>query len=180
MPHIRSAVALALATLGPATTLAVGPAHATGDGTPLPLVVCTGSQTTTYTPPLGPLPRTTAVGTGEGLTCTGGSFSTGTATASFIEQASCLVPPLAGGTVPPADVITYHWNDGHSSTITYTVTTVVHAANQTVVTAAGTVTSGYLLGAVAEREDITVDLDVLGCLSSAIDEGHATETLTLA
>ncbi|MFS0693853.1 hypothetical protein [Streptomyces nitrosporeus] len=141
-------------------------------------VVCTGGDSAHYSPPLGPLPQATNVNITEELTCLGGPFLTGVAAVSFSQQASCLIPPLAS-TVPPADVITYHWSDGQKSTVTYTLTTVAHVANQTIVTATGTVTAGYAQGSVAVREKVTLDLDVLGCLTSSIDQQNASEVLTI-
>ncbi|MCS0636984.1 hypothetical protein NX801_15205 [Streptomyces sp. LP05-1] len=164
--------ALLAAFLLPVSSAQAAPAKAAAT------VVCTGGQAQHYSPPLGPLPRSTQVGISESLTCLGSPFLTGAATASFTESASCLIPPPAG-TIPPADVITYHWSDGQSSTITYTLTTVVRAANQTIVTSAGTVTSGYAQGSVVEREVVTVDLDVLGCLASSVDQQNGSEVLTI-
>ncbi|MFI8949760.1 hypothetical protein ACIGO6_24950 [Streptomyces sp. NPDC053750] len=127
---------------------------------------------------MGPLPRTTDVGVDEELTCVGGPFLTGTTSAAFTEQASCLVPPLTD-TVLPTSVMVYHWADGQTSTVALTVPTVVRAANQTVVTGVGTVTSGYAQGSAVVREVTTIDLDVLGCLTSSIDERTGTEVLTI-
>ncbi|WP_133885213.1 hypothetical protein [Streptomyces sp. BK208] len=167
-----SLAALTAAVAVPAGSAQAAPAKAAAT------VVCTGGDSTHYSPPLGPLPRTTNVGITEELTCLGGPFLTGVAAASFSQQASCLIPPLAS-TIPPADVITYHWSNGQNSTITYTLTTVVHVANQTIVTATGTVTAGYAQGSAVVREKVTLDLDVLGCLTSSIDEQNASEVLTI-
>lgn len=168
---------LSLAGIGAAVALPAAPAQAAPERAAA-TVICTGGVASSYSPPLGPLPLTTTVGITEELTCLGGPFLTGVATASFTEQASCLLPPPMG-TILPADVITYHWSNGQSSTITYTLTTVAHVGNQSILTAAGTVTSGYAQGSVVEREVVVVDLDVLGCLASGIDEQRGSETLTI-
>ena len=72
--------------------------------------------------------------------CTG-PFSSGAADTTFTQQVGCLLQGLGDTLV--TNVVTYHWNGGATSTITYPVTTVVHAANQLVVTSTGTVTAGY-------------------------------------
>ncbi|OKJ29561.1 hypothetical protein AMK24_30080 [Streptomyces sp. CB02366] len=141
-------------------------------------MVCTGQQTQTYAPPLGPLPKPTVVSLDEDLTCVGGPFLTGHGTGTFIQQSSCLLPPPES-TVLPLYSITYQWSNGQHSTITYTVTAVVQAGNQNVVTATGTVTSGYAQGSVVERQVTTLDLDVLSCLASNVDEQNGSEILTL-
>ncbi|WP_111557136.1 hypothetical protein [Kitasatospora sp. SolWspMP-SS2h] len=142
------------------------------------MMVCTGTSLQRYSPALGPLPRPTVVSLSERLTCTGGPFATGAADAAFANPASCLVPPVTG-TVPPADVLTYRWSNGQTSTITYTLTTVARAANQNIVTSAGTVPFGYAQGSVAQREVIMPNLDVLGCLASNISQQSGSETLSI-
>jgi hypothetical protein len=179
MPRIQRLLAFSssLVALTAAVALPAGSAHA-APAKAAATVVCTGEASADYSPPLGPLPRLTNVGVTEELTCLGAPFLTGSATDSLTQQASCLIPPLAS-TIPPPDVITYHWSNGQSSTITYTLTTVVQVANQTNVTATGTVTAGYAQGSVAVREKLFPDLNVLGCLTSGIDEQNASEILTL-
>ncbi|MFI9005873.1 hypothetical protein ACIGNX_01405 [Actinosynnema sp. NPDC053489] len=179
MSRTRTAGSLALAAAGLAAAVALPAGSAQAAPTEAAAtVVCTGGQDQRYSPPLGPLPQTTTVHVAEELTCLGGPFLTGTATASFTQQASCLIPPPAG-TIPPPNVITYHWSNGQTSTITYTLTTVARVGNQNIVTTAGTVTSGYAQGSVAQREVVTLDLDVLGCLASNIDQQRGSETLTI-
>ncbi|GAA2969735.1 hypothetical protein [Streptomyces enissocaesilis] len=141
-------------------------------------MVCTGKQTQTYSPPLSPLPKTTTVGLNEDLTCVGGPFLTGIGTGTFVLPSSCLLPPPESTVLPPYS-ITYQWSNGQSSTITYTLTAVVQLANQNVVTATGTVTSGYAQGSVAERVVTTLDLDLLSCLASNVDKQNGSEVLTL-
>ncbi|WP_211589090.1 hypothetical protein, partial [Allorhizocola rhizosphaerae] len=75
--------------------------------------------------------------------------------------ASCLV---AAGL--PTDVFTYRWNTGKTSTVTYTVTTVVRLANGTTnVTSTGPITAGVFQGKTAVREVILPALSITQCLS---------------
>ncbi|WP_338703224.1 hypothetical protein V2W30_38425 [Streptomyces sp. Q6] len=147
-----------------------------------PLIVCSGTATVDYSPPLGPLPRQThqtvteELGTAGGGSCTG-PFTAGTATTAFDQQVSCLAQGLGDTLVQ--NVVTYHWQNGQTSTITYPVTTVVHAANQEIVTSTGTVTAGYGLGAVSERIAVYPSLSVLDCLNSTIIQQTGLLTVTL-
>ena len=175
--RIRRPLSFSLAVLAGAVLLPAGAAQAAQDQAAA-TVVCTGAAEQTYAPPLGPLPRVTDVSVNEELTCIGGPFITGTSSASFNEQASCLIPPLTD-TVLPTSVIVYHWANGQTSTVALTVPTVVRAANQTIVTGAGTVTSGYAQGSAVIREVTTIDLDVLGCLTSSLDRRTGTEVFTI-
>ncbi|MEU6160747.1 hypothetical protein [Streptomyces sp. NPDC047130] len=176
MSRTRTALTLSLAALAAAFVLPGGTAQAAQ--AQAATVVCTGTANQTYSPPLGPLPKTTDVDLNENVTCLGGPFLTGTASASFVEQASCLIPPPMD-TVLPAGNIVYHWSNGQTSTVTYGLPVVVRAANQTIVTTVGTITSGYSQGSLVEREVVTLDLDVLGCLTSSISKRPGSEILTV-
>lgn len=178
MPLSRIAPSLATALLALVATSVVGfPSAARAHDDP---VACTGAVTVHYTPPLGPLPRSTTQQVAERLggddgSCTG-PFTTGAADTSFVQQVSCLAQGLGDTLV--ANVVTYHWNSGASSTITYPVTTVVHAANQLIVTSTGTVTSGYGQGSLSERVAVYADLDLISCLSSSVTQQTGTLTVT--
>jgi len=170
---ILSAAALAASTLAVAT-----PAQADND-----LIVCTGSVTVSYSPPLGPLPQETTqdvteqLGTDGGGGCTG-PFSGGSAHTVFTQSVGCLLQGLGDTLVQ--NVVRYHWQGGQTSTITYPVTTVVHAAGQEVVTSTGTVTAGYGVGAVSERIAVYPSLDLLTCLNSDVTQQTGLLTLTIA
>lgn len=146
------------------------------------LLSCTGTQTAHYAPPLGPTLQNTTVHVDERLgvdgngTCVG-LLTGGHAEEVFHQQASCLVPPPAGTVTP--NVLTYHWNNGEKSTITFTTTTVVRAGGQTIVTSAGTVTDGYGQGASAQREKILADIDILECLASSVEQRSGPMTLII-
>nr|WSW70843.1 hypothetical protein OG461_34255 [Streptomyces sp. NBC_00995] len=144
-------------------------------------ILCTGSVTVDYAPPLGPLPRLTSQSVTENLGAAGGGgctgpFTSGTAHTVFDQQVSCLLQGLGDTLVQ--NVVTYHWAGGQTSTITYPVTTVVHAANQEIVTSTGTVTAGFATGALSERIAVYPSLGLLDCLNSTI--GRQTGLLTVS
>ncbi|WP_253763057.1 hypothetical protein [Hamadaea flava] len=160
------------------TAVVAAPSAAQADD----LIVCTGSVTVHYSPPLGPLPQQTTQQVAERLGSTGGGactgpFTGGAADTTFVQQVGCLAQGLGDTLVE--NVVTYHWNGGGTSTITYPVTTVVHAANQLIVTSTGTVTDGYAEGALSERVAAYPDLDVLSCLGSSVAQQTGTLTVTI-
>lgn len=173
---VRTAIVVAL-TMGAGIAF-VGPAQADSP------IVCTGNSPGTYSPPLGPTPTETTVqltellGTADDGTCTG-PFTAGSAEATFDETASCLLPPASSLLLSPPDVLTYHWNDGQTSTITYTLTSVAFVGAQTIVTSAGTVTAGYGTGRTATRVKVAARLDVVRCLTTGIATQSAVMTLTI-
>ncbi|GAA2114422.1 hypothetical protein GCM10009759_58730 [Kitasatospora saccharophila] len=176
--RIRTLAAAASALTLLATALATAaPAQAAND-----LLLCTGSVTVHYDPPLGALPRQTSqsvtenLGTSGGGSCTG-PFTSGTAHTVFDQQVSCLLQGLGDTLVQ--NVVTYHWQNGQSSTITYPVTVVEHAAGQEIVTSVGTVTAGYGLGSASTRVAVYPSLDLLSCLGSTITQQSGLLTLTL-
>jgi hypothetical protein len=171
-----AAAALLLAATGVVADGAAASAEEETD-----LILCAGSVTVDYSPALGPLPRSTTqtvteeLGTDGDGSCTG-PFAGGTAVTTFQQQVSCLLQGLGDTLVE--NVVTYHWQGGQSSTITYPVTTVVHAAGQLIVTSTGTVTGGYGEGALSERIAVYPYLDLLSCLTSQV--ARQTGTITVA
>ena len=149
----------------------------------LELLSCTGTQTAHYAPALGPALRDTTVHVDERVGTDGrgiciGPFTGGHAEAMFQEQVSCLIPPPAGTVTPPYDM-TFHWNNGEQSTITFTVNLVTRVAGQTIVTSTGTVTDGFGQGALVQREKILVDLNILECLTSSVGQRSGPMTLII-
>lgn len=174
----RSAAGAAALLLAAASVVAEGTSAYAGSDD---LILCTGAVTVDYSPPLGPLPKLTTqtvteeLGTDGGGSCTG-PFAGGTAVTVFQQQVGCLLQGLGDTLVE--NVVTYHWQGGQSSTITYAVTTVAHAGGQLVVTSTGTVTDGYGEGALSERIAVYPDLNVLSCLTSQV--AQQTGTITVA
>ncbi|NUS15279.1 MAG: hypothetical protein HOY69_28435 [Streptomyces sp.] len=171
------ATLVSVIALPTALCAAAAPAHADGD-----LVTCTGSVTVDYSPPLGPVLRQTQqivtenLGTAGGGGCAG-PFTSGTARTEFDQQVSCLLQGLGDTLV--VNVVTYHWQDGRTSTVTYPVTTVVHAADQEIVTSTGTVTAGFGLGSVSERIAVYPSLGLLDCLNGTITRQTGLLTVTI-
>lgn len=174
---LRSIAALA----GALVLVAAAPVGAAPARADTSQIVCTGTATVDYSPPLGPLPRQTTqgvtekLGTAGGGSCTG-PFAAGSAYTVFDQEVSCLAQGLGDTLVQ--NVVTYHWQGGQTSTVTYPVTTVVHAANQEIVTSTGTVTAGYGLGAISERIAVYPSLSVLDCLGSNVTQQTGLLTLT--
>jgi hypothetical protein len=181
MPHpIRKTLAtVSAALIGAAglTALASSAPAGADDG----LVLCTGSVTVDYSPPLGATLQQTRQSVTENLGTAGGGctgpFTSGTAHTDFDQQVSCLLQGLGDTLVQ--NVVTYHWSDGRTSTITYPVTTVVHAADQEIVTSTGTVTAGYGLGSVSERIAAYPSLGLLDCLAGTITQQTGLLTVTI-
>jgi hypothetical protein len=149
------------------------------DGGP---IICTGTVTTSYSPALGPLPKPTTqtvteeLGTDGGGSCIG-PFAAGAAVTVFEQEVSCLLQGLGDTLVE--NVVTYHWQGGQTSTITYPVTTVVRAAGQLIVTSTGTVTDGFGEGSISERIAVYPDLDLLSCLTSSVQQQTGIITVTI-
>jgi hypothetical protein len=147
-------------------------------------IFCIGTQAANYAPPLGPVLQNTTVSVLERLgtfsngngTCVG-AVAGGHAEAVFMEQTSCLVPAPSRALVQ--NVLTYHWDNGARSTITFTATTVTHVGAQTIVTATGTVTDGFGEGAPASKQIVMPDLDVQQCLESSVEHQEGPMTLTI-
>jgi hypothetical protein len=66
---------------------------------------------------------------------------------------------------PGAYNIVYHWNDGSSSTVRYTLTIDAKPDGQTVLTTLGTVISGVFTGDTASHTTLAITTNLLGCLS---------------
>lgn len=123
--------------------LTATPTSATASG--LLDVTCTGSQTSTYSPPLTLTPRasTTTASTQYGpcVSLSQPGITSGSRTASiFYPSRSCL--DLLDS---QAITFTIKWNTGQTSTISANTTTSVVGATLTV-TITGTVTSGLFTG----------------------------------
>lgn len=141
-----------------------------------PFVVCEGSQTAEYSPPLELAYQSTFVDITEDYPLCLGGVTVGFAQEAFgPTNRSCLLPnlPFTG-----PDVIDYHWDTQPDSEVTFSLTTVEVAAGQTIVTAVGLVTDGYLEGAPAVREVVLPSLDLTQCLAG-VDEQSGPSTLAI-
>jgi hypothetical protein len=142
-------------------------------------VVCEGSQTVTYSPPLTNTPQQITTQRNVNLSCTSllTAISSGNGSSVFPETTSCLLSVTPPNTV---STFTYNWNTGQSSTVTFSSNTVVHAANgTTTVTALGSITSGYGQGALATRVVVSPALSLTACATTGITQQTGITTLTL-
>jgi hypothetical protein len=150
-------------------------------------ISCTGTQTTNFGPPLGPIPQDTSVTVRErlGTFANNGGQCVGPVTGGHSEveiqqQASCLVPSPGGAVViDPPNVFVYHWDNGEQSTIVFTVTTVVRVGGQSIITSVGTVTEGFNQGAPAVRHVTLLDLNLQDCLTSSVEQLSGPVVLTI-
>ncbi|MEU1630199.1 hypothetical protein ABZ746_33865 [Streptomyces sp. NPDC020096] len=78
------------------------------------------------------------------------------------------------------DEITYWWNNGKSSTITFKVTNVVRAANgTTTVTSLGAVTDGLGKGSVATRVVVLPALSLTACDTTGVEQEVGLASLSI-
>ncbi|WP_327072264.1 hypothetical protein OG196_01620 [Kitasatospora purpeofusca] len=171
-----SATAIALAV--PAIT-STQTAFAAPDS--LVSVVCTGSDTTNYSPGLRTTSQTVSTyGTDEGHGCTGlGRISGLTSfSASFTGQytASCLSPIQSG-----SGTETLTWNDGSTSTWQWSSSVATNSAGQLVGTYNGPITSGAYAGTNLNNTDVEPNTNVAACTAApglTQTTGTATWTFT--
>ncbi|MGW4901404.1 hypothetical protein ACWEO9_12180 [Streptomyces albidoflavus] len=145
---------------------------------PIALTCALGSQTTTYSPPITNTPQNTTASINESYGCASPlvGVSSGTGSTSILENASCLLTVQPAGT----DTLTYHWNTGQSSTITFNLTNVVRAANgTTTVTSLGSVSSGLGQGSTATRIVVLPALSLTACATTGVSSETGTATLAI-
>jgi hypothetical protein len=152
-----------------------------GEQTLVDIECLTGSHTNTYAPPLTNTTTYTTTQADETFTCTsllGANVTGATSQRTFSGNFSCLLsttPPLTPQTV------TYQWNDGRSSTVTYTVNSSSHAADGTLlITKVGTVTAGLGAGQTATTVVASPSLDLASCAGAGITSLTGIATLAIA
>ncbi|MGW8064247.1 hypothetical protein ACVV2G_18720 [Streptomyces ziwulingensis] len=142
--------------------LVAGPGAGSASALPGDLA-CPALQTVTYNPGLTLLPQQVSFDSnlvlGPCVSATHPSITGGTGSFQGTGSLSCV-----GGS-PGAFNIVYHWNDGSSSTVRYTLTIDLKPGGQTVLTTVGTVISGVFAGDTASHTTLAVTTDLLGCLS---------------
>lgn len=152
---------------------------AAAQAAPVAIACAVGSQTTGYSPALTNTPTQTTVTSTENYGCTSlfTGVSSATATRTTSSELSCLLV-----VVPPTNtsVRTYTWNTGQTSTITFTSSTVVQAANgTTTITSVGAVTSGLGQGSLATRVVVQPQLSLTACATTGLDTANGLATLTI-
>lgn len=160
-----------------AGVLMIGPAAAPAAAFPGDLV-CPALNTNNYAPGLSLLPKdtdfTTDVLLGPCVSATHPAITAGTAHFTGTGSLSCIA-----GSSNTFDA-TYHWNDGTSTVVRYSLTINLKPGGQTVLTQLGTVISGVFLGDTASNTNVGVTTDLLGCLSpGGVQSVTGPVTLTL-
>ncbi|WP_030398118.1 hypothetical protein [Kitasatospora purpeofusca] len=176
-PILTTLSAAALLLAAAAVPSAAAPARTTT----LVAVVCVGSDTTNYDPGLRTFSQTVdTYGTDEGHSCTGVGRISGlnSFTASFTGHytASCVSPIQAGS---GTEVLT--WNDGTTSTWSWSSTVATNSAGQLVGTYDGPITAGRYSGANLNNTDVEPNTNVTACFSApglTQTTGTATWTFT--
>ncbi|MGW0929023.1 hypothetical protein [Streptomyces sp. NPDC002644] len=173
--HLSAALATAL-TLTVGSVLVAPSAHAAA----VDITCLVGSSNVTYDPPLTNTSRTTNTTVTNDFGCTSllTGVSSGTVTASRVQELSCLLaltPPTATSSE------TYTWNTGQTSTATYVSTTVVRAVDGTAtVTATGSVTSGLGQGSSATKIVVIPQLSLTACATTGLEETNGIASLVIA
>lgn len=152
----RRLASAALATVAlSALTITASPAHALSVD-----LTCTGTLDVTYSPGLTLSPHVTTVTADITADCRSKdpTLTSGTAHATGAGSMSCF---SGGG----SGTFTFHWNNGHASTVRWSDIIAVRPDGQTVGVFTGTVTHGQFQGDTYAGEATMFNLDVLGCLS---------------
>jgi hypothetical protein len=125
-------------------------------------LTCVATTTTTYSPGVLLTPRSVTIGNNTILApCVSlddPTLTSGTSVTEVVRTRSCL-DPLASGSA----AVTYHWNNGQSSTFTFNEVSSTTGALVTVV-ATGTITAGQFAGRTAVRQVTGPSLNLLDCL----------------
>lgn len=155
----RGAVLAGVMALAVAFVPAAAPvAHAT----PLGLGVCLERDQNTYDPGLSSTPRKTQISsTGTLNPC--GSLTDPTLTSGTYEGSGTGTVSCTGGTFE--GTVTYHWNNGRQSTISYTAVIGTRLLGETVVVYKGTVTAGEFVGFDYTSPLTALNLSPLDCLN---------------
>lgn len=137
---------------------------------------CEGYFSTTYDPPLTNTPTQTDVAFHNDLDyCPVGGVSGGDASGHFTAIRSCTTLDLP----PHPATVTYEWENGTSSTVAFSYSTVDRLINgTTAVTSYGTVTTGFHHGANAVHTAIQPQLDPPACAGSGVAHTTGPEQLT--
>jgi hypothetical protein len=120
-----------------------------------------------------------AVTSTENFSCTSllTAVSSGAGSKTSTYSLSCLL-----ALQPPNNTSThtYAWNTGQSSTVTYTSSTVVVAANNTeVITSLGSVTSGLGQGDLVTRVVVLPSLSLTACSTTGVSATTGVATLEI-
>jgi len=139
-------------------------------------LVCTGSNTATFSPPLVLMERSTEIyAEGEYTTClsvSNPSITSGTYTADGTGNLSCISGAHAGN-------YTIDWNTNEHSTISFTNSIALRPLGEVVVVATGAVVSGKFLGDNYTGTFTLFNTTPLECLFGGVSETTGPTSLML-
>jgi hypothetical protein len=172
-----TAVATGIVCLLGASLTAAFPTAQAAANSPTAVLLCQGTETVSYSPPLTYTSKPTDVSGTEDLGyCPIGGVTKGSASGGFNGMLSCTSLRLL--TVSSS---TYSWNSGQTSVVTYTTTAIERLLDGSVlVTEQGTVTSGFDQGRVAAYQIILPQLNVAACLGAGVGQLVGPEVLTFS
>ncbi|MGK5531151.1 hypothetical protein [Streptomyces sp. URMC 129] len=155
-------------------TAAAPTARAADAPAPAQALLCRGTVTVSYDPPLTSVPKPTRVSGREDFVCLSGGVTGGFAADSYGTTAGCTSLRLF-----TVSTTTYFWDTGQTSHVTYTTTAIERLVNGTVlVTEQGTVTGGLHQGRTAVYQMVLPQPDLLACLGDGVSHLSGTEVLT--
>ncbi|MDF5724032.1 MAG: hypothetical protein PUP91_26920 [Rhizonema sp. PD37] len=131
--------------------------------TDVKLLTCTGTQTIDYSPGLTLTPQqTNFTADGSFPLCESSDSTLKSGSFEFKGQGeyTCDLNSSKKSTA------TYNWNNGKSSTVTFTTTESVRGVSETVYTSIGQVTGGEFVGAKVELEAVSASLEPEQCLTA--------------
>lgn len=145
----RHSAAVALSSLGLVVSSMVwAPSGQAHESVPAESILCTGSSTSTYDPPLTVLPRQTRVQTHASYTCGVAPGRTMPAT-GYLEGTSPAASCITVNSPRLGEVV--HYADGKRSSIAYDSSTSIRVAGVLVVRLSGRVVEGRGAGLAARR-----------------------------
>jgi len=155
---------------------ATTPTAAAADS-PTVVLVCHGTVTASYSPPLTYIAKPTSVSATEDFDyCPSGGITGGFASAGYDATASCTSVRLLD-----VSSSTYYWNSGETSVVTYTTTAIERLVDGSVlVTEQGTVTSGFGQGRAAFYQMILPQLELTACAGAGVSQLKGPELLTFS
>ena len=140
------------------------------------LLLCTGTETVTFQPPLTNMPTSTHIHFAIDLAHCVGGVSSGESDGDFTLTTDCTVLDI----LPPAFSDTYQWNTRASSTATYTAPVLTQVNGSLVVTDTGTVTAGFDSGALANETTTLPEPNLTLCATTGVAQVNGPYALTFA
>ncbi|BBD63015.1 hypothetical protein NIES2109_58650 (plasmid) [Nostoc sp. HK-01] len=142
----------------------------------LPVICSVGSETASYNPPLTTQTQNTTVSIqGSVGQCIGAQpIISGTYNFTVTFATSCNNIQSF-----PAYPITYNWNTGQSSQVSYTFTSLNLINGQLLLTSTGTVTDGLFKGRTVQRTITLLGTNLTACFNQGLSTLGGPQTLTI-